>query len=260
MEIGIAIDLKSGSRQGECQFCGTVSKRPVSLLSMSTMTQTLLEQGTKLASLERSSAEKEADPDLELVISWQAGDLDAFAALVRRHERRVFRLLLRMLGDRDEAEDLSQETFLNLHRHGKRFRRESKFSTFVYRVAVNVALNRRRSLGRKRARMKALAVSQTTGDNLPTSPIGPEASTLSHELQNEVQLAISQLSPGLRAPLILYDIEGQPYSEIASVLGVAEGTVKSRIHRARNALRTILGDLVKELPSINEISCEEPEK
>lgn len=92
------------------------------------------------------------DPDRELVLRWQGGDESAFEVLVERHQRRVFRLLMRMMGTREEAEDVSQETFLSLHRHGKRFRAEARFSTFVYRVAANAALNRRRSLGRARAR------------------------------------------------------------------------------------------------------------
>jgi RNA polymerase sigma-70 factor (ECF subfamily) len=230
------------------------------LIGMSTMTESLLDQDNKLGALTRVTEEGEGDPDLELVVNWQAGSKEAFAALVQRHQQRVFRLLFRMLGDRDEAEDLTQETFLNLHRHGKRFRRESRFSTFVYRVAVNVALNRRRSLGRKRAQMNALVDSQKTGENLPNAPLGPEASALSRELQNQVQIAISSLSPGLRAPLVLYDIEGRPYSEIATILGVAQGTVKSRIHRARNALRAVLGDSVKELSKDNESFFEETEK
>ena len=92
------------------------------------------------------------DPDRELVLRWQGGDEAAFEVLVERHQRRVFRLLMRMMGTREEAEDVSQETFLSLHRHGKRFRSEARFSTFVYRVAANAALNRRRSLGRARTR------------------------------------------------------------------------------------------------------------
>ena len=101
------------------------------------------------------------DPDADLIERWQKGDPDAFERLVRNHERNVFRLLYRMLGSREEAEDAAQEAFLSLHRHGHRFRRESRFSTFLYRVAANAALNRRRSLGRARAREIELAQRQT---------------------------------------------------------------------------------------------------
>lgn len=199
------------------------------------MTQPLLDPAA-LASA-RALEEPALDPDRELVERWHGGDADAFAALVRRHERRVFSLLLRMLGSADEAQDVAQETFLNLHRHGHRFRSESRFSTFVYRVAVNAALNRRRSLGRRRARMRALEARQAAGDDLPQNPRSPEDAASGAEVQRTVQDAIQTLAPKLRAPLVLYDIEGMPYAEVAQVLGVAEGTVKSRIHRARQALR-----------------------
>jgi len=116
--------------------------------------------------------ESEADPDLELVQRWQGGDAGAFELLVRRHQQRVFGLLMRMLGDRDEALDAAQETFLNLHRHGHRFRREARWSTFVYRVAVNAALNRRRNLGRRRAHLEALSQQEAAGA-LPGAPATP---------------------------------------------------------------------------------------
>jgi RNA polymerase sigma-70 factor (ECF subfamily) len=184
------------------------------------------------------------DPDADLVKRWQAGDEKAFEELIHRHESRVFRLLYRMMGSREDAEDLTQETFLSLHRHGHRFRAESRFSTFVYRVAANAALNRRRSLGRSRARMEKLKNRHAAGDDLPSSPRDPEDSTLGAELSEHVRAALENLSPSLRMPVILYDIEGLPYGEIASVLGIAEGTVKSRIHRARHALRDQLKDLL----------------
>ena len=184
------------------------------------------------------------DPDAELVAAWQAGDDSAFEELVGRHQKRVFGLLMRMMGSRDEAEDVAQEAFISLYRHGKRFRSEALFSTFVYRVAANAALNRRRTLGRARARLEKLAVRQAAGDDLPQQPRDPEDSTLGSELTQRVRQALDALSPSLRMPVILYDIEGLSYAEIASVLGVAEGTVKSRIHRARRALREQLEGLL----------------
>ncbi len=180
------------------------------------------------------------DPDGELVARWKAGDEKAFEDLVRRHEKRVFRLLLRMMGSYEEAQDVSQETFLSLHRHGRRFRGEARFSTFVYRVAANAALNRRRSLGRRRARIKKLVQHNEAGDDLPQAPRDPEDATAGYELSRHVRDALQKLSPALRMPVVLYDIEGLAYGEISKVLGVAEGTVKSRIHRARQALRVEL--------------------
>ncbi len=191
-------------------------------------------------------AVKVEDPDRELVERWKAGDAAAFETLVKLHEKRVFRLLMRMMGNREEAEDVTQETFLSLHRHGHRFRSEARFSTFLYRVAVNAALNRRRTLGRARTRIKKLTQRQSAGDDLPVTPRDPEDAADGGEVTQAVRAALDALSPSLRMPVVLYDIEGLAYGEIARILGVAEGTVKSRIHRARQALRGELQDLVGE--------------
>lgn len=213
------------------------------------MTYEMVERGP-MSGVNSSAREKEAprvvveDPDRDLVVRWQRGDEQAFEELIKRHETRVFRLLYRMMGSREEAEDLTQETFLSLHRHGHRFRAEARFSTFVYRVAANAALNRRRSLGRGRARIEKLKHRQLAGDDLPSSPRDPEDSTLGSELTEHVKAALEELSPALRMPVVLYDIEGLAYGEIAKILGIAEGTVKSRIHRARQALRDHLKALL----------------
>ena len=185
------------------------------------------------------------DPDSELVERWQSGDDGAFHELIRRHERRVFRLLFRMMGTREEAEDVAQEAFLSLHRHGHRFRREARFSTFVYRVAANAALNRRRSLGRSRNRVKDLKISQQAGFDLPSGPRDPEDSAVGAEVRDRVQAAMLELPKDLRVAVLLYDIEGQSYQEVSRVLGIPEGTVKSRIHRARSALRERLKSYVE---------------
>jgi RNA polymerase sigma-70 factor (ECF subfamily) len=187
------------------------------------------------------------DPDLPLVARWRAGDLRAFGELVRRHQRKVMGLLTRMLGDRDDAEDAVQETFLNLHRHGHRFRSESRFSTFVYRVAVNAALNRRRSQSRRRAHLDEFERGQAMGRALPAAPRGPEDAIGGGEVKERVQRCLAALPETLRAPVVLYDIEGMSYGEIAEILQIAEGTVKSRIHRARHALREQLADLAREV-------------
>jgi RNA polymerase sigma-70 factor (ECF subfamily) len=189
------------------------------------------------------------DPDSELVERWQAGDMAAFEALMRRHEGRVFRLLVRMLGSREEAEDATQDAFLSLYRHGHRFRGEARFSTFVYRVAANAALNRRRTLGRARARQQELQRRHAAGTDLPSSPRDPEDSARGAEAQRQVQQALLELPEDLRLAVVLYDIEGQSYRDIAEVLRIPEGTVKSRIHRARNALRKLLEEFVRGEPT-----------
>jgi RNA polymerase sigma-70 factor (ECF subfamily) len=186
----------------------------------------------------------DVDPDGDLVTRWKAGDVSAFESLIRRHEGRVFGLLMRMLGNREDAEDVAQETFISLHRHGHRFRHDARFSTFVYRVAANAALNRRRTLGRKNARLRKLQVRQAAGDDLPTTPRNPESAAFGTQVQAQVQDALLQLPNDLRIATVLYDIEGLSYREIAAALEIPEGTVKSRIHRARSALREGLKGLV----------------
>ena len=213
---------------------------------MAAMTQPLFDRTRSLPTTELAAS---ADPDRELVEKWRGGELEAFASLVRRHQRRVFGLLLRMLGNREEAEDAAQDTFLNLHRHGHRFRFESRFSTFVYRVAVNAALNRRRSLGRRRSQAEALTEVHSVGQLGATEQADPEASLIGERLRARLTQELLGLPEALRAPVILFDIEGLSYGEISEVLEVAEGTVKSRIHRARQALRARLRDLVAEKES-----------
>jgi len=198
----------------------------------------------------RASGPTTDDPDRALVERWKAGDESAFEAIVQRHHKRIYRLLLRMMGSPEEAEDVTQETFLSLYRHGRSFRNESLFSTFVYRVAANAALNRRRTLGRMRVRLQKLAEQQAAGDGLPVEPRDPEQTTEGGELGGIVHLALARLTDAQRLPIVLYDIEGRSYGEIAKILGVAEGTVKSRIHRARQALRDELRAL---LPDVDEL-------
>ncbi len=184
------------------------------------------------------------DPDRELVEGWLAGDLRCFEKLVVRHQDRVLRLLYRMLGSHEEAQDVAQETFLNLHRNGRRFRRQSRFSTFVYRVAANAALNRRRTLGRDRNRVQRLAARGAEREHLGQAPRSPDECLSKDQLGRRVHEALLTLPERLRLPLVLFDLEGLPYAEISDVLGVPEGTVKSRIHRARRALRDELADLM----------------
>ena len=200
----------------------------------------LLERGAVVSPRTAEPQGFRADPDAELVERWQAGEAAAFAQLVRRHQARVYRLVLRMLGNAEEAEDVAQEAFLSLHRHGHRFRREARFSTFLYRVATNAALNRRRTLSRLRAREEEFGRRQAAGDHLPAIPRDPEGAAVGAQVQERVQQALMGLSADLRAAIVLYDIEGQSYREISRILEIPEGTVKSRIHRARGALRTLL--------------------
>jgi len=210
--------------------------------------QTLGAEAIRPATLGPDVSADSADVDLdaELVARWREdGDTAAFSILVERHQRRVFGLMVRMLGNREDAEDASQDAFLSLYRHGKRFRGESRFSTFVYRVAANAALNHRRSLGRARARSQELGRQQAGGAALPSAPRDPEDSAGGAEIQRVVQQALLELPFDLRIAVVLSDLEGQSGRDIAQALQIPEGTVKSRAHRGRTALRELLKDFVR---------------
>lgn len=201
-----------------------------------------------------SARSSDVDPDTELVARWREDDDSAaFSMLVERHQRRVFGLMVRMLGSREDAEDASQDAFLSLYRHGKRFRGEARFSTFVYKVAANAALNHRRSLGRARARSQELGRQQAGGAALPTAPRNPEDKASGAEAQRAVQQALVELPFDLRIAVVLSDLEGQSGRDIAHALQIPEGTVKSRIHRGRAALRVLLKDFVRGQPEGEEL-------
>lgn len=167
--------------------------------------------------------------DGELVRRYLAGDRSAFSTLMERHERRVYNLAYRMLGRAEDAADASQETWLICLRKLGGFRGSSAFTTWLHRVAVNVCLDALR----KRARE-----GPASDDDLepPPAPDSAEASTTAVD----VQRALLQVPEEFRAALILHDVQGVPYEEIAESLGAPIGTVKSRIHRGRVALARLL--------------------
>jgi RNA polymerase sigma-70 factor (ECF subfamily) len=140
---------------------------------------------------------------------------------------------------------VAQEALINLYTKGRGFRGEARFSTFVYRVAANAALNRRRTLARARQRHRRLAEREEVLADTVGRPPSPEEAMLSRRTETSVQHALGTLPPKLRLPLLLCDVEGLGYAEISTILSVAEGTVKSRIHRARQALRRRLEPLLR---------------
>ena len=176
-----------------------------------------------------------------------ARDESAFNELVVTYERRVYGLVFRMLGRRDEAEDLAQEVFVQVFKAIDQFRGESKLSTWIYRIAVNLCKNRtkynqRRHAGEQddidamaeRVPMSA-ARAATVGDQTR-----PDELVEGMQLEVIVKRAIGKLDTEFREALILADVEDMPYDEIAQITGVPVGTVKSRIHRARAQLKALV--------------------
>ena len=168
--------------------------------------------------------------DGELVRRYLAGDRSAFSTLIERHERRVYNLAYRMLGRAEDAADASQETWLICLRKLSGFRGSSAFTTWLHRVTVNVC----HDALRKRAREAPVPEEDLEP---PPAPDAAEASAAAVD----VQRALLQVPEEFRAALILHDVQGVPYEEIAESLGAPIGTVKSRIHRGRVALARALG-------------------
>jgi RNA polymerase sigma-70 factor, ECF subfamily len=179
-------------------------------------------------------------------------DEAAFQEMVVEHQHRVFNLVFRMLGNREEAEDVAQEVFVTVFKSIDSFRGDSKFSTWLYRIAANQCKNRLKYLGRRSYK----AQSAIDGDNehlldgAPPSTLrphidGPDAVFEGRELEKLVQDGIATLDDDQRQVLLLRDVEDLSYDEIREVTGVADGTVKSRLHRARTALKEYLAKLTR---------------
>ena len=160
----------------------------------------------------------------------RAGDTAAFAALVRRHQDRVFGFILRMLDARDEAMELTQDVFVKAWQALPGWRPEARFSTWLLQIARNAALDQLR-----RRRVVQFAPLDDGMDVADTAP-GPEARYASRQRQALLENALQQIAAEHREILLLREIEDLSYAELAAVLGIAEGTVKSRLARARAAL------------------------
>jgi RNA polymerase sigma-70 factor (ECF subfamily) len=178
-----------------------------------------------------------------LIARCAAGDEDACAELVDEHHRLVYQLALNLLGDAQEALDLSQEVFLRVFRTLPSFRGQSALRTWIYRITVNQAKNRLRWWHRRR---RALQVSiedhQRDHGELPTEQVTacPDRVLRQRELSERLQTALDSLPFDQRTAIVLREIDGLSYEEIAFSLGIAVGTIKSRLARARESLRAQL--------------------
>ena len=177
-----------------------------------------------------------------------ARDERAFNELVQAYEQRVFRLLLRMLGRRDEAEDMAQEVFVQVFKAIGTFRGDSRLSTWIYRIAVNLCKNRMKYLSRRHSAEQDEL--EPAAERLPLNEAKgvtygettrPDQLVEGFQLERVVQACIAELEPDFREVLVLRDVEDLTYDELCEVTGLPEGTVKSRLHRARAMLKMAVG-------------------
>jgi RNA polymerase sigma-70 factor (ECF subfamily) len=174
------------------------------------------------------------------------GDEDAYVELVSEHQRMVYQLALHLLGDHNEALDLSQEVFLRVFRTIQRFRGQSALRTWIYRIVVNQARNRLRWWRRRyRAQQVSLEEHVRSHGDPPAKDNGasPERALGRKELATRISAALDDLPFEQRTAIVLREVDGMSYDEIAYSLGVAVGTVKSRLARARETLRAQLRDV-----------------
>lgn len=172
-----------------------------------------------------------------LITRSQRGDLEAFDRLVAAHEDHIYHAAYRITGNAEDARDAAQETFLKAFRALPRYRHEAAFSTWLHRIAVNASLD----IVRRRPQVPPLSLEDVA---LPAASGNPEPEVERSELQRRVHQGLARLAPDHRVIVVLRDLQGLAYEEIAEVLRIPIGTVRSRLSRAREALRALLTDLV----------------
>ena len=182
-----------------------------------------------------------------LVHRLQQRDEDAFREMVQSYGQRVFNLVFRMLGNREEAEDLAQDVFVTVFKSIDSFRGDSKLSTWIYRIAVNHCKNRYKYLARRMVHASQ-PLDEVSERDAAGRDGGPTMSLQSHisepdkllmglQLEEAIQREIAALDEDQRLLVVLRDVQGLAYQEIATITGLVEGTVKSRLHRARMSLK-----------------------
>jgi len=195
--------------------------------------------------------QRKSDPDKELVEAIQSGEHGLFADLVKRYERALYNFGIRMCGNPTDAEDLVQDTFLNVYKYLKSFRRETKFKNWLYRIAATACIKRRRRS--KFAPERELSLDQFLPSDeadvelaTPRWADAPLEQVLNDELERQIQNGILELPEKYRSVLVLRDVEGFSTEETAQILNLTTSNVKVRLHRARLYLRDHLKHYFKD--------------
>ena len=187
--------------------------------------------------------------DVDLIRMSLKGDNMAFAELVRRHDRAVFGLIARYVDNAEDAKDLYQEVFLRVHRKLKDFQFRSEFSTWVYRITVNICLDHAKSVRRSvLANAEPMRTERSDGSEHEKEPIslspGPEQHSIDAEVAGRIRKAMLVLPPRQRMTFVLRHDEGRSIKEIAQTLGCGEGTIKRYLYEATRTMRVELKDLL----------------
>ncbi len=177
--------------------------------------------------------------EAQLVEKFIGGDQTAFEALVLLFDKKIYNYCLRMTNNADDAEDLTQEVFIKVYKSLGSFRKDSKFSTWIYRIAYNTCVDNHR---KKKFKLLSLyrGESKENEIDIPAPGPAPEEKIISNERYNLIKECIAQLRPKYKSVIILRDIQNYSYQEIADILDIPMGTVKSNISRARGLLREAL--------------------
>lgn len=182
----------------------------------------------------------------EIIGRAQRGDLDAFDLLIAAHQNKIYTFCLWHLRDADDAADAAQDTFIRAFRALSKFRGDCAFGTWLHRIALNVAHDAARKRGQGARNFSSIDTPDGDdafdGDRLADDSAMPEETHLRHERQRAVRQALAALPANHRDVLVLFDIEGHSYEDLAAILRLPLGTVKSRLSRARGALRDALGE------------------
>lgn len=208
--------------------------------------------GIEMEYFESTDIQMGNEEDTLLINRCISGDEDAFTQIVRNHQRMVYNVAYRFLGSREEAEELAQEVFLRVYKFLGSFEGKSSLKTWIYKITVNSALNRQQWLKRrKHYHQISLESTADTGEEMTLenkiagAGANPESSALNDELQVKIHSCLASLPKRLRIAIILRDIEGLSYEEISEALGINQGTVKSRIARARSAMKDALSGYIE---------------
>ncbi|MBN1907449.1 MAG: sigma-70 family RNA polymerase sigma factor [Deltaproteobacteria bacterium] len=200
-------------------------------------------------SISKTAGEGSANDDNELINGFIRGDHSAFENIVLRYQDRVFNICFRLLGDRDEAEDSAQEVFIKVYRALKGFRFKSSFYTWLYRIVINTCKNRIKSVEYRSTKSRVSIDSDqenrgnTIADIVDQRPM-PDKTLEQKQKMERIQEALNSLPPEQKTMIVLCDIEGLSYDEIAGITKTRLGTVKSKISRARLGLRNKLEGII----------------